>query len=72
MQSQFKENHELQKFKILDFQDIYDDLKMQEKIFEAFFMYFCFKKMIVNTLQHNYSDIKYKQQSVKQCFSNEI
>ena len=46
MQSQFKENHELQKFKILDFQNICNNLKMQEEIFKAFFMYFYFKKMM--------------------------
>ena len=60
MQSQFKENHELQKFKILNSQNIHNDLRMQEEIFEAFFMYSHFKKMIVNTLQHDYSDIKHK------------
>ena len=72
MQSQFKKNHKLQKFKILDSQDTHNNLKMQEEIFEAFFMYFHLKKMIVNTFQHSYSDIKHKQQNVKQCFSNEI
>ena len=45
---------------------------MQEKIFEAFFMYSHFKKMIVNIFQHDYSDIKHKQQNIKQCFSNKI
>ena len=37
MQSQFKENYKLQKFKILNFQNIYNNLKMQKEIFKAFF-----------------------------------
>ena len=60
MQSQFKENYKLQKFKILNFQNIYNNLKMQKEIFKAFFMYFYLKKMIVKILQHDYSDIKHK------------
>jgi hypothetical protein len=72
MQSQFKENHELRKFKILDSQDTRDELGMQACVFGALFMYPRLKEVIINTLQHGYTDTKQKRQSAKKCFSNEV
>lgn len=72
MQSQFKENHELRRFKVLDTQDTRDELGMQASVFGALFMYPRLKEVIINTIQHGYTDTKQKRQNAKKSFPNEV